>query len=154
MSYEPFREFIPTPSGSAIVMLSSTFFFFFWHLTAPRFCLCPGLRDATSHLVKMANLRNKLSKEAPIGSRLRWQRCTLPFAACPAASCSLGRSAAQASCSRNLSKLDLRRGAITINDIARTCQAVGAMLVARRGTPQQRNCGITSSASNQDGVHV
>ncbi|KAL7900670.1 hypothetical protein HDV64DRAFT_244786 [Trichoderma sp. TUCIM 5745] len=34
----------------------------------------------------------------------------LPFAASPAAGCSLGRSAAQASCSRNLSKLDLRRG--------------------------------------------
>lgn len=60
---------IPTPSGSAIVIFSEHL----WDPTAPRFYLCPGPRDATSHLVKMANLEedaSKHSKGAPIGSRL------------------------------------------------------------------------------------
>ncbi|KAL6901528.1 hypothetical protein GGI43DRAFT_358794 [Trichoderma evansii] len=134
---------IPTPSGSALSCSQSIF-----EISQPHvFTFGQGLGMQPVILSRCQICEEdarKHSKGAPIGSRLSWQALkwppthTLPFVAFPAASCSLGRSAAQASRSRNLSKLDLCRGAT-----AHTCQAVGAMLVAWRSTLHGREISVS-----------
>lgn len=77
----------------------------------PTFLPLPtGLRDATSHLVKTAKSARRMQAStqrggAPIGLPHALDSTLRCFC------CSLGRSAAQASCSRNLSKLDVCQGA-------------------------------------------
>ncbi|PTB41594.1 hypothetical protein M441DRAFT_401405 [Trichoderma asperellum CBS 433.97] len=91
----------------------------FGDLTAPRFCLCPrpsGCNQSSCQDCQICEEdASKHSKGPPIG---------LPHAlnsALRCLCCSLGRSAVQASCSRNLSKLDVCQGAAAHTH--HTCQA-------------------------------